>query len=158
MALILPYVDNLVESEGCYITEDGQFVVTGSKHAEYATRHFLGQPFFTEYFKMCDNDPKCISRFPICIYNWDKLSTLEGKVIESSTPIPNIRFHNLILMGFEIKFVQPLVYNPQASSFVDRQTDNSLSSLNKEYGERIERIKTKVLLPDRKKFLLDRMN
>lgn len=157
MALILPYIDRFAESAGCYITEDGEFILTNGSHARYTTQRFLGEPLFLQYFESFGNELESIPKFAVQIHNWDRLRTIfNQKTIESSSSIPNIRFYNWILMGFKVDFVEPLIYNSQEQSFKRRPIDSSLFTLNEEYGKRIEDVKRKVLLPDRRNYFLDK--
>ncbi len=92
----------------------------------------------------------------IMIIGLDKIETTASKTITTNKRDIYETFYNYMIMGFDVKTLPKIIYNPQDNDFHYIENNlgfNYISSTEKEYKEEIELIRQKVPINDRYKYL-----
>lgn len=145
--IILPYKFSIAISEGCYITPDGEFILTHGSHSNWAMNRFGNDMSFLRYKQE-------LAEYAVAIRNYDRLRTIHVKEIQSSERYQNIRFFNWKLMEWPISYIQAQVYfnNSYVDILEDPIEKAKYYGLNKVYGEEIKQIIADVPILERKNY------
>ena len=89
------------------------------------------------------------SEFLIRVLGYDKIGIIGGRRITTTSPMPHVKYFNYDLMDFHITKVNLQRYNFQNAEFEEVARSFIVPSLEREYEEELETIKSKVLQLDR---------
>ncbi len=167
MAKIIPYEEKILDSNGAYVTLDGEIIYVNKNHEETALE-YCNQNLFSgklnlnqqDIYKMWCNQERSLSDYMLYILSMDKIIILSKDNAKFSIPKtvitpnknPHIRFYNYYLMDFYINHVNKMKYNISNQMFEEDYDFYYDSFSDGEAKDELDNIKKMVLKKDRKLF------
>ena len=167
MAKIIPYDEKILDSNGAYITFDGEIIYVDKNHEETALEYCNNSLFEghlnldqLDTYKMWCNEDRPLSDYMLFVLSMDKIIILSDERAKISIPKtiitpnrnPHIRFYNYYLMDFYINHVNKMKYNIDSQKFEEEYDFYYDSFADGEAKEELDNIKRMTLRKDRNLF------